>query len=461
MTNLKKTFVGQKVKSLLGNTHNALCLATLQARAGDIAPEAQPSFARKSPVDVLLYWTGAATLPPGSCVKLVEVMIPPSVDPSQPYSDLKFTCREFGPGDTLEDYAITHGPIAPGGVGTGFLPQAAWCLVEILNESHTRALPPASGTTFTSGNDGQLIYWKPAGVEGMYWCVVKMHAEVDPTSAEPPLRRFELTANKTRAGGTATAKFLDDAGNLVGAATTLYDPENYYYGKTAGFTTGGNAFRGVALLRRDLAEVEADRWEIIDCERFYQIVVLTYSSGESAGWKFTEGVEIDQNWHPPADVGGAITLEDPLSLVASPANGDKVVAVLSDPDTTPPTYTLIDAEQAAADIILVKITSVITARSGTTKGTGTAQPMDPDDLTAAVGDPITVKNLSRSSYTGTSGVPLFTYAIKIGTDYHLGTFDTTSILLWNDEANQSLGHDENLLPEWQDDTLECPPPEEE
>lgn len=102
------------------------------------------------------------------------------------------------------------------------------------------------------------------------------------------------------------------------------------------------------------------------------------------------------------------------------------------------------------DTIIVEITSTISGRVTTARGSGSAQQVA-GDLTTAIGSSFTLYNLSLLDYVGTSGDPLFTTATKIGADYYLDTFDLTSVSGYATGNLQSVGHDPAQLPLWQDD----------
>lgn len=195
-------------------------------------------------------------------------------------------------------------------------------LVEVIN---------VPGDTYSSGDkvyadyNDDLDRWeaRPKGSTG---------------TTPPPLRRFELTANKLRADATATAKFLDDAGNMIGSDETLYDPELIFSGRAADYVGTIDGFRGVALKRTDLGGLEADRWEIVAMEGFAEWVVLTYAGSPDNEWQLTSFGGNQWHYKRPVADGDAITVSDPLTTLVSPQDGDMLIAHLSNPDTDPPTY---------------------------------------------------------------------------------------------------------------------------
>lgn len=83
-------------------------------------------------------------------------------------------------------------------------------------------------------------------------------------------------------------------------------------------------------------------------------------------------------------------------LIASSNAGTPVLSRQPLPTSRPPR----DRGDVSDFIRLVEITGSITARSGTTLGSGTAQPVDAADLTSDLGDTITVYNKSPRALSG-------------------------------------------------------------
>lgn len=153
------------------------------------------------------------------------------------------------------------------------------------------------------------------------------------------VRRFQLTAAKTRAQATATAKWLDHAGNMVGGDITLHDPSQRFYGKITDYISGERGFQGYAMSRPDLAETDPDpsRWEIITCEGFAETVVCTWVGSPTNEWQLDSFSGDQWEWRRPVADAAALTINDPLSF-PSPTPGEKRIFHLLDPDTSPPTY---------------------------------------------------------------------------------------------------------------------------
>jgi hypothetical protein len=193
------------------------------------------------------------------------------------------------------------------------------------------------------------------------------------TSSSPPLRAFELTATKNLASATATAKWLDLDGNMVGSNTTIYDPGFRFSGRTATFYDDEETgFRGYALLRTDLAAEDPDRWEIITMESFAEWATVEYYGGgiwilSTAGFG---GGEWD--YRRPAADGGQITVFDPAAILpATLTTGMKAMARLAVPDTTPPTYAIQGVKGGAGGgggLVSVLIESDIDAASWNNAG---------------------------------------------------------------------------------------------
>ena len=166
----------------------------------------------------------------------------------------------------------------------------------------------------------------------------------------PPLRMFNLVSDKTLAQTIAYGNWLDHTGDTVAGTVTLYDPDQRFSGRAVSSLYGGSpSFHGLALLRMDLDATTPGppRYEISAMEGLSKLVSAEiYYSG---GWKgkYTGVLDPDGwDWIAPADTNGDITLgtqPDP-SLFEVPAETSQTKAALlylSDPDTTPPTYTAV------------------------------------------------------------------------------------------------------------------------
>lgn len=295
------------------------------------------------------------------------------------------------------------------------------------------------------------------------------------TSSAPPLRAFELTANKTLASATATAKWLDLDGNLVGSDVTLHDPEHRFSGRIEDDLFSGSAgHRGYAIQRTDLAAEDPDQWDIVELDGLLEFVVGEFvkttnypSVGSTTTLEYVE--EVDQHGydrHPPAVATDELTytedadvfdldhyLVDPPNASESTPTTLRVLLKLTDPDTSPPSYRVIEHSGSAATAILVRTTEVITARSSTTAGSGAVQPVTISGATLSdSGNPETAYNLATITYA--SGYYLT--AIRVNGQLILNTWDSKSAAGWTAGNNQSYGHDASDEPEWQDDDTECP-----
>lgn len=486
MADLNRLITGQQVKRFPAGTHNTLVDETLAARTAPADQPNDPPPERKSPVAVVLVWTGAAPIDPGQRVKLGAVLATPTDDASAPFCELRFLCSAYETGDDdSTPFAITLGPLHPGEAGHGFVPQAWWAKAYINDETHSFAkAPTATSTLMQSATSGLRIFWKETGV-GEKWAVVQMlgageHFQlirgltttaVGPTAtafqldtlkefeelarlpaspvwvapppggttlglgdyvwaayhkgyavtvvdlvtitvdwvmiptssaaSTPPLRRFQLTATKLSTSATATGKFIDDAGNMLGSTTTFYDPYGHFSGRAAGYLSGEQGFVGTALLRTDLATLQPDRWEIIDLEGFAEWALLQFAGSPINGWKPLLYGGIGNQWRRPQLDTAAVTLDDPLGLVAAALPGVEIVTVLVDPDTTPPTYQLRDVKQNSS-----QHKTLIRGRCRGAKSfdpfvyidniTLEANSIDPRDV-PAVGTIFGLKNISRES----------------------------------------------------------------
>jgi hypothetical protein len=207
-------------------------------------------------------------------------------------------------------------------------------------------------------------------------------------ASTPPLKRFELTANKTLASATATAKFLDDAGATTGGDLTLHDPEQQFSGRIANdLYTGSPGFRGIALLRTDLGAVEPDRWEIIGMERLAEFIVVEKYAPDT--YKFVSNLSTRDDWWSlsPGTVaaGTIIPLNDPAEILENIGADQLIVARLSDPDTTVPTYDALSLYPNAATRALF-----LTPTEGDATGTVTVKSVDSVEVTL-VDDTLKVK----------------------------------------------------------------------
>ncbi len=278
----------------------------------------------KSPVLVKLVWEGEDPLEPGHVVKLGSVVFDPESEVSAPFSGLQFHCSEFDAMDTAKGYAIALDSIS--NVGYGIIPEAAWVKLNVLDIGHTFAKIITGGTLFDTAADGLPILWKQSGT-GEKWAVVLL-VPTSTSTTQVPLRRFQLTADKTLAFPTATAKFMAFDNSLVGLDTMLHDPAQIFAGK--------NGFRGYAIQRTDLGAVDPDRWEIILMERYAEFIVV--EKYDPTTYHFVSTLSSEDDWWRivPATVGSPITITDPAAILGSIPTEQKVIARLSDPDT--PTY---------------------------------------------------------------------------------------------------------------------------
>lgn len=424
MSELKPIRIGDRVTKFPALTHNAL-IAGEQKRRNELEQiDDLRKPKQKLPCVVRIAWNGASDLPPGSAVKLGNVLFEPGTSPWAPYEGLAFYADEFSTGESAEPYAVTLDPIkAKAGstyqIGQAVIPQAYWCKLNVSDAAHEYASRPDSGTVMVSGLGGDKVLWKESGT-GEKWAVVSMGGTpekfrlirgqsvgiqsgttilidnvielsggLDPSAGDtatqvrvanifsqtyadneyvdavyspgiatspdadwetlksgsstpsPPLRWFELTAAKATTDATATAKFLDDAGNMIGDEVTLYDSLGRFYGKAADYVGTIDGFRGIALQRTDLGGIETDRWEIVAMEGFAESVVLTWvDSSPTLEWQLTSFFGDQWEYKRPAADSGVITVTDSASVGDAKKNGDIGIAHLKNPDTSPPTYEL-------------------------------------------------------------------------------------------------------------------------
>ena len=505
MSELKPIRIGDRVTKFPALTHNAL-IAGEQKRRNELEQiDDLRKPKQKLPCVVRIAWSGASDLPPGSAVKLGNVLFEPGTDVWAPYEGLAFYADEFSTGQTGEPYAVTLDQIAAKAgstyqIGSAVIPQAYWCKVDVSDAGHGYAKRPDTGTVMVSSVAGDKVLWKEAGT-GEKWAVVEVRggdrlralrgtwqsgtttlvidniylldSGLDPRAVPgdlaetldvtnvagdtyssgdkvyadynddldrwearpkgsagttpPPLRRFELTATKLRTDATATAKFLDDAGNMTGSNETLYDPELIFSGRAANYVGTIDGFRGVALKRTDLGGLEVDRWEIVQMEGYAEWVVLTYAGSPTNAWQLTSFGGTQWNYKRPAADSGSITVSDPLSVLGSPANGDMVICRLSNPDTSPPTYQERERKRSGdTDLTLKTVTGVDISVTG-------------NDLKVQI-------NYAQYSIRGIDLSSTGNYSDQIAIKDVLKALDA-----YASGSDQSIGHDGGSDPEWQDD----------
>lgn len=407
----KKFRIGEKILNFPSQTWNDIVdeVEKLRNSLDHIEDTRKPK--EKSPVIVRLVWSGGSLLEPGHAVKLSSSVFDPTTDVSAPFSGLTFHCGPFGAAESLEKYAITIGPIEGGGagVGYGFIPEATWAKVLISDTGHTFAKIISGGTVLESSDtDGLLIIWKPSGT-GEKWCVIPLAGSNTSTST-PPLRAFELTANKALSSATATAKWLDLDGNLVGDAVTLHDPEHRFSGRIADNLYGGSlGFRGYALLRHDLAEEDPEQYDIIEMDALMEFIkgdvvkVSTYPTpGSTLVARYQEEINsAGYDRMPPAAANSEVGFHDDSEIydtdsIAEPDNEadaeevEHVLLQLTDPDASPPEYRVYEVKRSSGSsggvTFVGKTTGTIPARVDVdTPGTQTSSVVDVKEGTI-VGD---------------------------------------------------------------------------
>jgi hypothetical protein len=219
MANPKKIPIGSRVSRFPAGTFNALVEGELRNRQpghGGNPPIAN-GFA-KSTVIVRLVWDGEGTLPPGSVVKLGEVIKNPTSRPEVVREGLQFRCGEPTPTD--EHVAITMEPMRAGQVGYGHIPQASWALVNVTNAGHDFAKVDSGTELESDAATGFPIIWKESGTGSGKWAVIKLSAPGDTgnviyaqavgavTSGDPTFTFDNAIAivGSIPAGGTGTAQ---------------------------------------------------------------------------------------------------------------------------------------------------------------------------------------------------------------------------------------------------------------
>ncbi len=177
MTFAKRLPIGGSIGQFPAGTVNAHTLADLRdsAYTPDVPPP--PPAIAKSPVHALLYWTGAARVPPGATVALFDVLVEPSTDASVPFYGLRYKAREFVALDDTDLFAVTLETIEPNGVGAGIVPNAWWAKVRVDDADHTQAALPTAGTLLeSSATGGFKIIYKEPGL-GEKWAIILIGTE--------------------------------------------------------------------------------------------------------------------------------------------------------------------------------------------------------------------------------------------------------------------------------------------
>ncbi len=181
MRNLNEVLVGQPLSSFPGGTFNELVRSEIRRRQDQAtipATTAPPAHTEAPAAYVLLLWSEADPLPPGSLVVVGEVLQSPENDASVPYAGLQFHCRAPEEEDDLTKvpFAITKTPIAQGTIGFGAIPNATWAQVVINSADDEFADLVADQVLLSSSASGRVpIIWKPSGT-GQKWCVVALGA---------------------------------------------------------------------------------------------------------------------------------------------------------------------------------------------------------------------------------------------------------------------------------------------
>lgn len=300
---------------------------------------------QRSPVIVQIVWDGEDPLEPFHAVKLGAVVFDPASNPAAPYKALTFHATAFAAMDSTKAYGFALDRIPGGGEGVGFavIPEAAWTKINVTNDTHAFAKIIAGGTLFDShASEGLPIHWKESGT-GEKWAIVLLQ-QTSVTTIDAPLRRFEYTAPKTLSQDTATIRWLDDAGGLFGSPLTIFDPDFRFHGRATSYLPGEGGFRGVALQRKDLAAVEADRWEIVQSEGFATwAVVECYTATPVPLFTLNSYGGGPWDHRAPAEIGAAIVAAVPADMLSQLAPGRRFYAQLAAADTSPPSYVIVAA----------------------------------------------------------------------------------------------------------------------
>jgi len=200
MANPRKIQPGARIKRFPAGTFNALVDGELRDRQSGHKGNPAPfnGFANSS-VIVRLVWDGDTPIPPGSAVKLDEVIKDPTDKAWVVREGLQFRCSE--PTSSSDKFAITMEPMVPGGLGYGHIPQAAWALINIGNAGDDYAKLTTSTEMVSDSADGQRIIWKQSGTGSGKWAVVSLGGG---GSAGSTLQYAEVTTTVTPGTSWAT-----------------------------------------------------------------------------------------------------------------------------------------------------------------------------------------------------------------------------------------------------------------
>jgi hypothetical protein len=175
MANPKKIQPGMRVKRFPAGTFNALVEGELRDRQANAQRPRENGGFSKSSIVVRLWWQGEAPLPPGSVVKLGEVIKDKiSTQPGIPLEGLQFKCEEPTSDDSEEPCAITIEPIPANGLGYAHIPQATWALVTVTDDAHEFAKIVDGTELESNASTGFPIIWKEPGTGSGKWAVVSL-----------------------------------------------------------------------------------------------------------------------------------------------------------------------------------------------------------------------------------------------------------------------------------------------
>lgn len=241
-------------------------------------------------------------------------------------------------------------------------------------------------------------------------------------------------------------KLLDFSGTPVGTEVDAYDfPQE--------FSSGGatDAFGQVTLFKD--ADTGLSRLEFINLQgpALYICATLTEDIGETTTGKASADVD---DYHGigwwKEDPGESVNVVSCNGMHDGLVDGTKVIAVLSDPDAATIEYTIIEA---SGNSLIAKIEGTVSARSGDTLGSGTANLGHPvAGVWTLVLASQTILNPSNLSINVPSGYTIQIPVDLINGEWVLaGALELLSLSGYVVANDQSVGKDADALPEWQDD----------
>lgn len=170
MADLKKPIVGQRLASFPGNTFAKLVDGEFRDRQRGELPGPPPApDAARSPALVRLSWPGTMDpLPPGRLVGLGDPLLQSDDIDEAPWRGVGFVAGVPGI-DRVPLTAITLGPLAPNGIGWGYVPGAVWAKVDVPDDLLAKDVGAQGYAAHDLEVAGSLFAWKEFGGHHILW----------------------------------------------------------------------------------------------------------------------------------------------------------------------------------------------------------------------------------------------------------------------------------------------------